>query len=135
MKQEKVLLFDGVCNLCTWSVQFILRHDQRGRIMFASLQSKAAQRILNTFHRDSANFDSVLYIKHGEIYERSDAALEVIKEFHPAWQLLLIFKILPRPLRDAMYDCVAQYRYKVFGKRDMCYVPGEDISYRFLDSH
>ena len=134
MNSEYILLFDGVCNFCTWSVQFILRHDQRGRITFASLQSDVAQHVLRRFHRDNANLESVIYIKHGDIYERSDAALEVIKEFSVLWRLLFIFKIFPRPLRDALYNLVANYRYQIFGKRPSCYVPHQDISHRFLDS-
>ncbi len=130
----KVLLFDGVCNLCTWSVQFVLKHDRQGEIKFASLQSQAAQAILREFNRDRTGFDSVIYIKHGHLYERSNAALEVIKEFAPVWQALLMFKLLPRPLRDAVYNLIANYRYKVFGKRDSCYWPSSDISHRFLET-
>ncbi len=131
---NKVLLFDGVCNLCTWSVQFILRHERQGEVTFASLQSQAAKTILKDFDRESEEIESVIYIKHGRIYDRSNAALEVIKEFGPIWRLLLVFKVLPRPLRDALYDLIAKYRYKIFGKRDVCYVPERDISHRFLDS-
>ncbi|MBS1619149.1 MAG: thiol-disulfide oxidoreductase DCC family protein [Bacteroidetes bacterium] len=130
---ERLVLFDGVCNLCNASVQFVIRHDPEGRFRFAALQSEVGQEVLRA-HGLAADqlFDSFVYLREGQLYQRSAAALYLLRDLGGIWRLLYAFVIIPRPVRDAVYDVVAKYRYKWFGKRDSCMVPTAELRGRFL---
>lgn len=134
-----VLLYDGVCGFCNKSVQTILNYDKRGQMRFAALESDYAKAIKSR-HRELENIDSVVFVQYQSdqsierIFVRSDAALRIFSYLGGAWKLLLIFRIIPRPIRDYFYDLFARYRYKLFGKRDACMLPPPEARSRFLDA-
>lgn len=127
-----VLLFDGVCNLCNASVQWVLKRDRKGVFKFAALQSEAGQELLRKFGFSPENFDSVVLIAGNRIFTRSDAALETVRRMGGLWSLSAVFKIIPRPIRNALYDWVARNRYRWFGRREECMLPRPEWKERFL---
>lgn len=127
-----ILLFDGVCNLCNASVQWVLRHDRKGVFRFAALQSDAGEALLLRFGMPSADFDTVVMVAGDRVFTRSDAALEIVRRIGGAWSLLTVFKIVPRPLRNAVYDWVARHRYRWFGRTESCMIPRPEWANRFL---
>ena len=129
---ERLVLFDGVCNLCNGSVQFIIRHDPQGTFSFASLQSDTGQRVLNGLGLSATEMDSFVYVRGGKAFKRSTAALLVAKDLGGFTSLMYAFILVPRPLRDAVYRLVARYRYSWFGKRESCMVPTAELKSRFL---
>jgi predicted DCC family thiol-disulfide oxidoreductase YuxK len=127
-----IILFDGVCNFCNRTVQFIIKRDKQGLFKFASLQSEIGKELLKK-HGIDQNIDSFILIVHERYYMKSTAALHVCKKLKGAWKLFYLFKIVPTPLRDIVYDHIAKNRYKWFGKREACVVPSKEIKNRFLD--
>ena len=127
-----LLLFDGVCNLCNGVVQFVIRHDRVGRFRFAALQSAAGQATLRRFGLPTQEFDSFVYVKDGQCYTESTAALHVARDMGGGWQLLYGLMVFPRFVRDAVYRWVARNRYRFFGKRDACMIPTPELKARFL---
>jgi predicted DCC family thiol-disulfide oxidoreductase YuxK len=123
------VLFDGVCNLCNGAVRFILARDPAARFQFASLQSEAARRLLG----ENAPEETIVLREGGKIYSQSTAALRIARELRFPWPLLYAFIVVPRPLRDAIYDWVARHRYQWFGKREVCMVPMPEVRGRFLE--
>jgi predicted DCC family thiol-disulfide oxidoreductase YuxK len=134
MSQNPLILFDGVCNLCTGSVQWIIRRDRRARFRFASLQSEAARRALADAGVTSPLPDSVVLIDHGRVLTRSDAGIGVLRGLGFPWSLGGVAAIVPRGIRDALYAFVAARRYKWFGVRTSCMVPTPTLRARFLDA-
>ncbi len=128
-----IILFDGVCNLCSGAVDFILDRDPKGYYAFASLQSGAGQEVLSHFGLSTENFDSVVLVKDGKVYKKSRAALEITSKLKGAWPLLGAFKIVPGFVRDAAYDFIGKNRYRFFGKKEACRFPTPDIRSRFLE--
>ncbi len=129
---SNLLLFDGVCNLCNGVVQFVIRHDAAGRFRFAALQSDAGQALLQQFGLSTTQFDSFVYVKGGQFYTESTAALRVARDMGGAMSLLWGLMIVPRFIRDAVYRFVARNRYRVFGKKDACMIPTPELKSRFL---
>jgi len=127
-----VVLFDGVCNLCNSSVQFIIRRDPRARIYFAALQSEYGRAQIKKFNLPPDKLYSVMFIKNGQLRERSNAALEIARHLSGFWPAFYFFKIIPRFMRDALYDFIAANRYKWFGKKDECMIPTPELKGRFL---
>jgi len=127
-----LVLYDGQCGLCNHSVQMILRHDRRGRFRFAALQSELGQALLARHGLPAAEMDSVVLIDGGEAYTRSRAALRVAGRMDAPWPLLRALTIVPRPLRDVVYDWVARNRYRWFGRTDACMLPPPEVRARFL---
>jgi predicted DCC family thiol-disulfide oxidoreductase YuxK len=132
--EHPVLLFDGVCNLCNSSVQFIIDKDPDSKFHFASLQSDIGQALLDQFDANSGSLDSVVLIKNDKVYTRSSAALQTLKTLGGGWALFYAFIIIPKPVRDFVYDWIARNRYKWFGKKDACWLPTPDLKARFLDN-
>ncbi|MBN8789117.1 MAG: thiol-disulfide oxidoreductase DCC family protein [Terrimonas sp.] len=133
MKQHyPVILFDGVCNLCNNSVQFVIKKDRKKHFYFTSLQSNAGQQLLKQYHLSPDKFDSFVLIENNKAYTRSTAALRVVKRLSGTWPLLYIFIIVPPFIRNAIYDWVAKNRYKWFGKSDSCMMPTPELNARFL---
>lgn len=128
-EQPPVILFDGVCNLCNNTVQFIIRHDKAHRFRFAALQSAYGQRVTAEF---AISGDSVVLFQNGKIYQRSSAVLKIAPRLHGLYWLLGAGYILPRFLRDAIYDFVARNRYKWFGKQESCMIPTKELQALFL---
>ena len=128
-----VILFDGVCNLCNGAVRFVAERDPRGVFRFASLQSEAGQTLLRQHGLSTGDFDSVVLVDDAGVRTRSSAALAVAARLSAPWPALSAFRVLPRPLRDAVYDLVARYRYRVFGRTDQCMIPTPELRARFLE--
>lgn len=131
--QGPVILFDGVCNLCTASVQFVIARDARRRFRFASLQSPVAEQILGADVERGGRLGSVVLVADGKTYRKSSAALRTAGRLDGLWPLLTVFLIIPRPIRDWVYDWIGNRRYRMFGKRDVCWVPDPQLAERFLD--
>jgi len=130
-----VVLFDGVCNLCNHTVDFILRHDPHSYFYFASLQSEIAQQLLSGYPNAgtyASQLDTVLLVEKGKVYEKSSAVLRIASRLSWQWQWLRIFSIVPRPLRNRLYDWVARNRYRWFGKKSTCRLPSPAERARFL---
>jgi predicted DCC family thiol-disulfide oxidoreductase YuxK len=131
--EKKIILFDGVCNLCNGAVQFIIRNDRRDRFRFAALQSDLGKELCRARHIDTGQIDSIVLIDPGVAYFiKSDAALEIARQL-PGYGLLpYMLGWLPRSLRDAVYDLVARNRYRWFGKKDQCMIPTPELQKKFL---
>lgn len=129
---QGVILFDGVCNFCNTTINFIIDHDPKQRFRFASLQSDAGQQLLRQHHEPTTDFDSVILLKGGKVFHKSDAALEIALDLGGLWPLLYGFKIVPRFVRNALYDFVARNRYRWFGRLDACRLPTPELRGRFL---
>ena len=128
-----VLLFDGVCNLCNGAVTFIIKRDPTSRFRFAALQSEVAKSELKPLGVDAASLpDSMVLIEDGRLYTRSSAAVRIARHLRFPWPFLAVFWIVPRPLRNWMYDFVARRRYRWFGRRDQCMMPTPELQARFL---
>ncbi|GAB5540082.1 MAG: thiol-disulfide oxidoreductase DCC family protein [Salibacteraceae bacterium] len=130
--QDQLILFDGVCNLCNGFVQFIIRHDQKKQFKFATLQSQSGQALLSEFGKSSENFDSVVFVVNRKLKTKSTAVLHIAKEMGGIWSFAVVFIIIPRIMRDWVYDIIARNRYSFFGKRQECMVPTKDVMERFV---
>jgi predicted DCC family thiol-disulfide oxidoreductase YuxK len=127
------MLFDGVCNLCAAGVQFVLRNERGPTLQFASQQSEQGQALLAA-HGVPADLRAVVLIEDGRAYAGSDAALRVARHLRAPWAALWALRVVPRPLREVMYAAVARTRYRVFGRRDACWLPRPEWRARFLDT-
>jgi predicted DCC family thiol-disulfide oxidoreductase YuxK len=126
-------LFDGVCNLCNGAVQFVIARDPSSRFHFGTLQSDAARRMLRERYTLPTVPDSIVLLDESGVFTRSDAALRVARGLRFPWPLAFGLIVVPRPLRDWVYDIVARNRYAWFGKREACMVPTPELRARFLD--
>jgi len=129
-----IVLFDGICNLCESSVQFVIRHDRRSRFRFASLQSEAGRRILDEFQYEANELSSIILIDNGELSRKSRAALNIARQLDGAWPTFyFLFFWVPPFIADKVYDYVGNHRYSWFGMKEDCCVPDESLRARFLD--
>jgi len=129
---ERIILFDGVCNLCNRSVQFILKRDPNEQFKFTSLQSETGQNLLRK-HALKPDMKSVILIENDQIFLKSTAALRIAGRMKGLWKLAGVLYIIPRPIRDFIYQWVAKNRYKWFGKADSCMLPRPEWKNRFLE--
>jgi len=127
-----VVLFDGVCNLCNGVVAFLLPRDSDGRLLFAPLQSDAARELLACHDLPTESLDSVVLVEGERAYRKSDAVIRIAELLGWPYRFARVGRLLPRGVRDRLYDLVAEHRYAVFGRRDRCAVPDEDVRDRFL---
>jgi len=132
--QNPILLFDGVCNLCNGFIQFVIKRDPEGVFRFAALQSETGKQLLQRAGYSSEELSTVVLHQQGRFYTHSDVALRVFRQLRFPWPLLYGFVIIPRPLRDAVYNWIARNRYRWFGRREECMMPTPDIQSRFLDA-
>lgn len=130
--QSPIILFDGVCNLCNGSVQFVLLRDKAGYFNFASLQSEAGQALLQKFNLPTDDYNSFILVEGDRIYSKSTAALRVARKLEGPWKMLYAFNIIPSFIRDMMYNFIARNRYRIFGKREECMLPRPEWKSRFL---
>lgn len=128
-----VILFDGVCNLCNHIVQFIIKRDKKKQFLFASLQGKTGQDVLKKFNLSANDFNSFIILEGDKIYTRSTGALRMLKKLGGGWKLFYGFIIVPKFIRNAVYNWIARNRYKWYGKRDECMIPTPELKERFLD--
>lgn len=127
-----VILFDGVCNLCNVSVQWVLKRDQKGQFRFAALQSETGQRLLERFGQNRESFDTVVLVDGDRLFTRSDAAIEIARRLGKPWSWLALLRWIPKRPRDAAYDIVARHRYRWFGRRETCMLPRPEWKERFV---
>ena len=130
--EAPILLFDGHCNLCNASVQWVLRRDKSGRFRFASLQSDFGRQLMHTHGLDADRLDTVVLIVGGKVYLRSDAPLEVARHIGGVWRWLYPFRLIPPFIRDAVYRFIARNRYRWFGRNEVCWLPRPEWKDRFL---
>ena len=133
-KGKKIILFDGVCNLCEASVQFVIKYDKKDVFRFVALQSDLGKEIIKYIGLENKNIDSVILYEPGIAYNyKSAAALEIAKNLGGFFHLGTVFKLIPNGLRNLIYDYVAKNRYQWFGKKESCLVPTIELKSKFLD--
>ncbi|MBF24894.1 MAG: thiol-disulfide oxidoreductase [Flavobacteriales bacterium] len=128
-----IILFDGVCNMCVWSVRFIIKRDLNNVFKLASIQSKVGKKIIADYNIDVNKYDSIIFVKNDIIKYRSSAVLSIVYHLKTIWKFLLIFYFIPKPIRDFMYILIAKLRYVFFGKRKKCILPNELSTSKFLN--
>ncbi|HRE41199.1 MAG TPA: thiol-disulfide oxidoreductase DCC family protein [Ignavibacteria bacterium] len=133
MKPEYIILFDGVCNFCNSTINFLIDRDKENKFKFGALQSDAGQYYLKKFGLNTDDFDTFVLVNGDKFYTKSTAALKISKELPGLYKLLYAFIIIPPPLRNLVYDFIAKNRYKIFGKTDSCRMPTPELKAKFLN--
>lgn len=130
---KKIILFDGVCNLCNSAITTIIKYDKKNDFLFTPLSSKTGQEILNHIQIDTSKIDSIILYAPSLTYNiKSSAALKIMNSFGGFWKLSTVFWIVPKPIRDIIYDFIAKNRYKWFGKKENCMIPTPELKSKFL---
>lgn len=130
---KKIILFDGICNLCNDTVLKIIKFDKKNTFIFASLQSDIGQKIIKHLQIDIEKTDSIILYEPSVSYDiKSSAALKIMNDFGGFWKLTQLFWIFPQPIRDVVYDFIARNRYKWFGKKEACMIPTPNLKAKFL---
>ena len=133
-KDKKLILFDGVCNLCNSSVQYVIKHDKANIFLFATLESETGQKIINHYNIDTSKTDSILlYTEDNGIDSKSTAALKIASKLGFPRNLLTIFFVVPTFIRNWVYDYIAKNRYKWYGQRSECMIPTQELKSKFLN--
>ena len=132
-KYEQVIVFDGVCNWCNFWVTFTITRDPSGKFKFGLLQSDQAKEIIDALGLSVDDFQTFLLIEQGKVYQKSTAALRVLRQLTGFWPLLYCFIVVPKTLRDGVYDFIARHRYQVFGKSESCMLPDPKQRHKFLE--
>lgn len=132
MDSRYVIIFDGVCNFCNGSINFIIKRDPECKFAFTPMQSELAQQIMKEHGVSNVGFDTFLLIKGVRSYSFTDAALEIARDLSGFWPLLAVLRIIPRFIRDWFYRLFARNRYAIFGRTDACMVPTEELKSRFI---
>ena len=132
-QDKKIILFDGVCNLCNSSVQYVIKHDKKDIFRFVALQSDLGQKILKHIGINPIHTDSIVLYEPGiSYYYKSTAALQIAKALSGVFTLAIVFTLLPTGISDTIYDFIAKNRYKWYGKKDSCMIPTKEILSKFL---
>src|SRR5690349_7490805 len=132
-QSKAIVLFDGVCNLCNASVQFVIKHDPEAAFNFAAIQSKAGQALMHQYHIDTpATPESLVLIENGKAYQYSTAALRIARKLKTWHRLLYAFIIVPAFFRNAVYRFIARNRYRWWGRQESCWLPTPELKKRFL---
>jgi predicted DCC family thiol-disulfide oxidoreductase YuxK len=131
-RHERVIVFDGVCNWCNAWVSFAIDHDPNQKFKFGTLQSEQGQQILQDLQFSPDSFETFLLLERTHVFTKSTAALRIVRRLSGFWPLLYICIVIPRPLRDALYDLLARHRYKLMGKTEACRVPTPSERARFV---
>tara|TARA_R110000851_G_scaffold86328_9_gene187493 strand:+ start:1692 stop:2102 length:411 start_codon:yes stop_codon:yes gene_type:complete len=133
IENNKIILFDGVCNLCNSSVQYVIKRDKSNAYRFAALQSEIGKKLVEERGIDTSQIDSIILIEPGvAYYTKSTAALKIAQSFGGVWQLTSVFEWIPEKIRDWVYDYIAKNRYKWYGKKDACMIPTPELKSKFL---
>jgi predicted DCC family thiol-disulfide oxidoreductase YuxK len=127
-----IVIFDGYCNFCSRSVLFIIRRDRRRYFTFAASQTPEGQQIIGQYALGDLAQHSIVLIEQGNVYRKSTAALRIARQLGKVWRLIYVCMIIPRGLRDYIYDLIARSRYRLFGMSDRCFVPDDVMRERFL---
>ena len=131
-RYERLVVFDGVCNWCNAWVNFMIDRDPKQKFKFGMLQSDSAQRILKELQLPTEDFKTFLLLEHGRVSTKSTAALRIVRHLSGLWPMLYLFIVVPRPIRDAVYNFVARHRYEWMGKAEACRVPTPGERERFV---
>jgi predicted DCC family thiol-disulfide oxidoreductase YuxK len=129
---QHLILFDGVCNLCNATVQFVIKRDPSSTFKFGSLQSGIGQGIMKKYDLPTAELNSLVYIHNEQVFQHSSAALQIAKRLIWPWKSLYLFMVVPKFIRDGVYRFIARNRYSIFGKTESCMVPTAELKKRFL---
>ncbi len=132
-QDKPIIFFDGVCNLCNSSLQFILKKDKNKLFLFSSLQSDASKEILLQYSLENLALNTIILLEDGKIYQKSTAILRIVKRLSGIYKYGYVFIIVPSFIRDSIYSFIAKRRYKWFGKRDSCMLPNASVKLRFLE--
>lgn len=127
-----IVLFDGVCNFCNASVNFVIEHDKAGYFKFAPLQSEIGEELVAKHGIDTVDIDSVIVVENDRAYTHSSGALRIAKQLDGIWSWAYAFIVVPNPIRDLCYKLFAKQRYRLFGRQDACMMPTPEIRARFL---
>ena len=130
---KKIILFDGVCNLCNSLVNKIIRLDKHDKFLFASLQGKKGKEIIKEFNLQEKNIDSIVLYSNKEIKIKSRAVINIIYNINPLFRFIIIFRIIPSFILDLIYDFVSKRRYKWYGKKNKCMIPDKNIQSKFIE--
>jgi len=129
---KAIIFFDGYCNLCSWAVRFIIKRDTKDYFRFSSLQSEAGKNIIESLNLSDTYKQSVILVENNLVYLKSEAALRILKKLKHLWPLTYGFIIIPKFIRDFIYEWIARNRFKWFGKRKTCYIPKDNEQIKFL---
>ena len=132
-KETPLVIFDGVCNFCNYWVNFAAKRDRKKRLLFSPFQGKTASKILLDYNINPTTITSVILIDNGKAYSQSSAAIRICKYLDGGWKLFYILLIIPKFIRDFLYNIIARNRYKWFGKKETCMIPTPALKERFLD--
>ena len=132
MNQQPIILFDGVCNFCNSAVNFVLKRNSKNNILFTPMQSEAGQKLLQHYNLPVDDMQSFVFIDEGKVNKQSTAALKVCRHLRGLWPLCYGFIIVPKFIRDGVYNWIAKNRYKWFGMKQSCMIPTPDVKARFL---
>ncbi len=132
MQDQPIVLFDGVCNFCSSSVKFVIDRNAREDIVFCQIQSQPGQKLLAEYGLSELGLTSMILLYRGQAFIKSSAALRIARLMDMPWPLLSVFLVIPPFIRHRVYDWIGRHRYRWFGKRDACWLPGTDIQRRFL---
>ena len=133
-KNKKIILFDGICNLCNDVVLKVIKYDKKNIFLFSSLQSKIGKEITDHLGIDISKIDSIILYEPGVSYDiKSTAALKILQDFSGIWNLFSILLLLPEGFRNLIYTYIAKNRYKWFGKKEKCMIPSSELKEKFLD--
>jgi predicted DCC family thiol-disulfide oxidoreductase YuxK len=127
-----LIIFDGVCNFCEASVNFIIDHDAGGTFRFVPSQTPLGEALQQKYAINTTTLDTVVLIREGDVFTESEAAFEIARELDGAWRYLSAVRLVPRPLRDWAYRLIARNRYRWFGRKQICMVPTAELRARFL---
>ena len=132
MNQNPVIIFDGICNLCCGWIQYLIRIDKTMKFRFVSIQSERGQKLLNVIHENDKMTESIIYLKENKSFRESSAVLEILTDIGGVWKLIAVLKLIPKPIRNKLYQLIAKKRYHYFGKRTTCLLPSPENKKRFL---
>jgi len=130
---ERVIFFDGICNLCNASVQFAIERDKKNLFKFTALQGEYAKAVLPKFNVDLSQLNSIILLEDGQLYTKSTAALKIARKLNGLWPTLYVFILVPKFIRDWFYDIIAKNRYKWWGRQESCWLPTPELKQRFID--
>lgn len=130
---ERVIFFDGICNLCNASVQFAIERDKKNLFKFTALQGEYAKAVLPKFNVDLSQLNSIILLEDGQLYTKSTAALKIARKLNGLWPALYVFILVPKFIRDWFYDIIAKNRYKWWGRQESCWLPTPELKQRFID--
>ncbi len=132
MQDKKIILFDGVCNLCNGAVVFIIKRDKKDVFRFAALQSEIGEKLLRKHQIDPEKTDSIILVDDNNAFAKAGAALRIAQQLSGLWPALAILRIVPRFISNSVYDWIASNRYQWFGKKESCMIPTPELKAKFL---